>query len=321
MSDMAFGDDIEMMQNQDSMGYWKTMEESMPTGMVFAHIPWVTSFVHKIPGVAEKIKIFRESARRRVLRRLERGPTTRDLFYYLMDEGKVDPTPPAVEQVVSDAALTIVAGSDTLSPTLCSLFYFIICNPAAYSRLQTEIDNSHVSSEDVQGLSQLPYLNAALTETLRIIPPILSGVTRSPLPGSGGFMLGSHFIPDGTTTSMHMYTLHRDPRNFFCPDRFIPERWLPVKQQIVLEPELFRNRGQVIHNPDAFIPFSYGPADCVGKQFAWQELRAVVCAVLQRFDLQFAKGYDKATWEGEMYDYFVMKKAPLPVVLMRRSSP
>lgn len=129
-----------------------------------------------------------------------------------MDEGKIDSTPPAIEQVVSDASLTIVAGSDTVSPALCSLFYFIICNPVAYSRLQSEIDNSHISPEDVQGLSQLSYLNAALcvylfdikqlpesnnsTETLRIVPPVLSGVTRSPLPGSGSFMLGSQYVFD-----------------------------------------------------------------------------------------------------------------------------
>lgn len=117
---------------------------------------------------------------------------------------------------------------------------------------------------------------------------------------------------------MHIFTLHRDPRNFFLPDHFIPERWLPVEQQLAFEPELFQNREEAIHKPDAFIPFSYGPADCVGKRFAWQELRAVVCAVLQRFDLQFAEGYNKATWEGEMYDYFVLKKASLPVVLTRR---
>ncbi|KAG6893791.1 hypothetical protein C0992_008620, partial [Termitomyces sp. T32_za158] len=223
-----------------------------------------------------------------------------------MDEGKIDATPPAIEQVVSDASLTIVAGSDTLSPALCSLFYFLVCNPVAYGRLRNEIDKSHTSPEDVQGLSQLPYLNAALTETLRIIPPILSGVTRSPLPGSGGFMLGSQIaligtslIPEGTITGMHMYPLHRDPRNFFLPDRFIPERWLPVEQQLALEPEIFQNPKEIIHRPDAFIPFSYGPADCVGKRFAWQEMRALVCAVLQRFDLQFAGDYDKATWEGE----------------------
>ncbi|KAG6908777.1 hypothetical protein DXG01_003306 [Tephrocybe rancida] len=319
MSDMAFGDNVEMMQNQDSMGFWKTLEESTPVGMLLAHLPWFAVFVHRVPGVAEKIKIFREQCRNRVLRRLERGASNQDLFYHLMDEGKLDSAPVAIEQVVSDASLVIVAGSDTVSPALCSLFYFILCNPVAYGRLQAEIDESLLSSEDAQGLSQLPYLNAALNESIRIIPPVLSGGARTPLPGSGGFMLGSRFIPEGTTTGVHIYTLHRDPRNFFMPERFLPERWLPIEQQLALEPKLFGSPDQVIHNTEAFIPFSQGPADCVGKRFAFQELRATVFAVLQRFQLQFAVGYDKATWEGEMYDYFVLKKAPLPVVLTPRS--
>ncbi|KAG6855798.1 hypothetical protein H0H87_010751 [Tephrocybe sp. NHM501043] len=185
-----------------------------------------------------------------------------------------------------------------------------MCSPAAYSRLQTELDKSQLAADNVNGLAQLTYLNAALNESLRMIPPIISGGARSPLRGTGGFMLGSHFIPEGTTTGVHIYSLHRDLRNFFMPERFLPERWLPIEQQLALEPEIFKNQDEVIHNTEAFMPFSVGPADCVGKRFAWQELRAAAFAVVQRFELQFEKGYDKTSWEGEMYDFFVLKKAP-----------
>lgn len=127
------------------------------------------------------------------------------------------------------------------------------------------------------------------------------------------------FIPEGTTANVHLYTLHRDGRNFApLPERFIPERWLPAEKQILLEPELFKDRKQVVHTVAASIPFSYGPADCIGKRLALQELRMVVCAILQRFQLSFAKGFDSALWEADLCDYFVVRKGKLPVIFTTR---
>ncbi|KAG6853238.1 hypothetical protein C0991_005825 [Blastosporella zonata] len=318
MNDMAFGDEVEMMQTQDGLGLWQVMEDSHPSGLFLGHLPWLASLAQEIPTIAGKVNAFREHSRLRVLRRLRAGPTHKDLFYHLMDESRIDSTPPAFEQVVSDAPLVIAAGADTVSTVITNVFYFLVCNPIAYARVQNEIDASRLSSEDVNGLAKLQYLNAAINETLRLIPAVLSGTSRSPLMGSGGFMLGPHYIPEGTSTGIHTYTMQRDPRYFFMSERYLPERWLPAERQIELEPEIFKHRERVIHNVNAFLPFSYGPADCVGKRFAMQELRAVTCAVLQHFTLQFAKGYDKASWESDLCDFFVLKKPTLPIVFTPR---
>lgn len=128
------------------------------------------------------------------------------------------------------------------------------------------------------------------------------------------------FIPEGTTTNVHTYTLQRDARNFSpSPERFIPERWLTEDKQVALEPQLFGHHGYVAHNAAAFIPFSFGPADCIGKRLAMQELRMVAFAVLQQFDLQFAAGYDPTSWEADICDYMVIRKPELRVVLQRRN--
>lgn len=319
MNDMAFGDNVESMQSEDSGGIWNIMENAQPIGLVMSHLPWLAEFANQIPQFAGKMKEFREFSRQRAMRRYKEGSASRDIFYHLIDEGGLETTRPAIEQVTNDASLVIVAGSDTISPALSSLFHFIISNPVAYSRLQAEINDPTVDLDDTTVLAQLPYLNAVIDETLRLIPPLLSGSARSPLIGSGSYMLGSYYIPEGTTTNVHTYTLQRDARNFApSPESFIPERWLSAKKQDILEPEVFKSREHVVHNLAAFVPFSYGPADCVGKRLAMQEMRAVVCAILRRFDLRFAEGYDKASWEGDMCDYLVIKKAKLPVVLTSR---
>jgi cytochrome P450 len=69
----------------------------------------------------------------------------------------------------------------------------------------------------------------------------------------------------------------------------------------------------------AFIPFSFGPANCVGKNLAYQEMRMVICVLMQKFDMRFEDGFDVKSWEVDMLDYFVTIKGKLPVVLTPRN--
>ncbi|KAG6819363.1 hypothetical protein H0H93_012546 [Arthromyces matolae] len=314
MNDMAFGDDVATMQTQDSGGLYEVIEETAPIGIIMAHLPWFSELLITIPSLIKKGKAFRNSCRTRVIKRLEKGSDTRDLIYHLVDEGGQKGTALPVEQIVSDAALMVVAGADTVAPALSSLFYFLLSNPTAYSRLQSEIESSGLAEEDLN-IAHLEYLNAVINETLRVIPPILSGTSRSPLIGSGGVRLGEHFIPEGTTVGLHTLTMHRDARNFHLPEMFLPERWLSEEKQLALEPIHFKDRDRVVHNTAAYLPFSTGPADCVGKRFALQEIRAVVFAVLKRFTLRLEEGYDRSRWERDLLDFFVLTKGKLPVIL------
>jgi cytochrome P450 len=127
------------------------------------------------------------------------------------------------------------------------------------------------------------------------------------------------YIPEGTTTFIPTYCLQRDPCNFSpLPDNFLPERWLPAEKQLELELAIFKDQSKVVHNLDAFIPFSTGPSNCVGKNLAWMEMRMLVCLMLQRYDMQFEEGYCPKLWEDDIQDYFVMMKGRLPIVLAPR---
>lgn len=111
----------------------------------------------------------------------------------------------------------------------------------------------------------------------------------------------------------HFYSIQRDPRNFFPgPHMFWPERWLIADGKLCPRPSDFT------HNVSAFTPFSVGPANCVGKQLALQEMKTVVCSVLQRVSLRFAEGYDAKRWLEEMDDFQILKRGSLHVEVTLR---
>lgn len=91
-----------------------------------------------------------------------------------------------------------------------------------------------------------------------------------------------------------------------------------AEDQLALEPAIFKNRDEFVHNTTAFIPFSVGPGNCAGKNLAWMEMRMLICLMVQRFDFRFKDGYDSGRWGGDVLDYFVTLKGNLPTVLTPR---
>ena len=60
------------------------------------------------------------------------------------------------------AGLAILAGSDTTSSTTSNILYFLISHPAAYKRLQAEVDGLGDKLTECSAQAQLPYLNAVM---------------------------------------------------------------------------------------------------------------------------------------------------------------
>ena len=135
----------------------------------------------------------------------------------------------------------------------------------------------------------------------------------------------SRHIPPGTLLWAHPYSMHRNPRSFSFSDVFWPERWLVAAGKLHLEDARLpasldrATLGHtVVHNEDAFVPFGHGPLNCVGKGLALQELRMMVCALMQKFDFALQEGWDPKEFERGMKWYVSTGIPPLPVVLRTR---
>jgi cytochrome P450 len=124
----------------------------------------------------------------------------------------------------------------------------------------------------------MPFLDAVITETLRMHPPVSMGMTRETrvLPSGQPTKIGPYLVPGETMLSVPTWTIQHDERYFEKPHEWVPERWTS-------RPEMVKDRR-------AYLPFSTGRTACVGKYFALMELKVVTAKVVSVFEIRFPKG-------------------------------
>ncbi len=88
------------------------------------------------------------------------------MYPFQMNEAGVEPVGPPYIDTVRDGALAVIAGSDTSSALMCSLFYCLLSEPLHYRRVHDEVDKVALSETQVNegGLTQsaFPYVSACM---------------------------------------------------------------------------------------------------------------------------------------------------------------
>ncbi|KAJ7137813.1 cytochrome P450 [Mycena epipterygia] len=313
MGDMAFGGGFEMLRDGgDTDGLWTIVEKGAKSIAVVSHIPWLVPTLHKIPMATRGIKELRKFGATCATNRIKSGSQVKDLWYHLTDEAGLEKEKPTFAEVVADGVLSIIAGSDTTSIALSCLMWFLLVDPEAYRRVQAEVDSIYPDEEsllDSTKHAELHFLTACLNETLRLHPPVPTNGPRQ-VTGRGGKLVSGRFIPENTQIYIPPYSIHRSAEYFApAPAKFDPDRWLRAQNP---------GSGDVL-NLAAFIPFSYGAANCVGKSLAWREMLMVTSTLVKKFNIRFADGFKGENWPDQLQDVFVTSiGGPLLVMISRR---
>ncbi|KAJ5707642.1 hypothetical protein N7488_007443, partial [Penicillium malachiteum] len=192
----------------------------------------------------------------------------------------------AGDDLRSEALEQIIAGSDTSAGAIRGTLLHILTNPRVYFKLQHEIDNAvrqgHAPSAG-EGLittvqvKKLPYLQAVISEALRIWAPVTNIFSRDVPEGGGTVVVGGEnvFLPGGVCIGYSAYAMHHS-EEIYGPDAkiFRPERWLesdPAKLA-----EMVQING---------LSFGYGNFQCLGKPVAQIEIGKTIFELLRHFDL------------------------------------
>ncbi|RLL99566.1 hypothetical protein CFD26_107307 [Aspergillus turcosus] len=205
----------------------------------------------------------------------------RDIFSHLLpSKGKGNHTgaddPLSLAVLRAECATLVIAGSDTSSAALAGVLFYLGRYRDAYQRAAAEVRSRFERAEDIRiggVLSSCKYLNACITESMRLSPPVGAALLREAPPG--GCTIGGEFVPGGTHVGVGLYSMHHNANHFTDPFTFRPERWLGE-----IDETDFR------HVPSAYAPFSIGPRSCIGKGIAKHELMLELAYILRTLDFE-----------------------------------
>ena len=176
--------------------------------------------------------------------------------------------PMGERQLIDEILTLVVAGHETTASGLNWTWYLLSQHSEVEERLHAELDAAPgESAPSLAHMEQLTYAQQVINEALRLYPPgwLLSRRTVQP------DVLSGYPIAAGTNVLLPLYLLHRHPRYWKDPDRFLPER--------------FDEAHEAERPRFAYMPFAAGPRHCIGETFALYEMLMHLHHVARHFRL------------------------------------
>ncbi|XP_048588147.1 cholesterol 24-hydroxylase [Nematostella vectensis] len=227
----------------------------------------------------ESVEFLRGAARGVIEARLKamaaEEDTHDDILTHIVKIGQHSPDT-TMEDLIDHFITFIVGGQETTSNHMAFALLGILLHPEIERRIVAEVDEvlgsrQHVTQED---LNKMKYLDQCMKEALRLHPP-QPAVTRTTKKET---KLGNYVIPAGTSVMCDVHVLHHHPKYWDDPEKFDPERFND------------ENKLKVEHY--AYFPFSLGPHNCIGTQFAQLETKLVLARTFQTFKMTLVPGQE-----------------------------
>ena len=185
------------------------------------------------------------------------------------------------DMVVAQGIIFLTAGFETTSSTMSILIYMLAQYPNIQEKCYEEISALLSDEEkkiDHETITELPYLEACIQETLRLYPIVLRNQRYCTKDSNVNGMV----IKKGTNIIVPTWAMHRNPE-LFGEDAsdFIPERFLEGDKMA----ENIANH--TLH------AFGGGPRVCIGMRFAMTEMKLAISKLLTNFSLENEPGVTK----------------------------
>ncbi|XP_041504190.1 cytochrome P450 3A13-like [Microtus oregoni] len=172
-------------------------------------------------------------------------------------------------EIMAQSITFIIAGYETTSTTLSFIMYLLSTHSDVQKKLQHEIDLAipEKAPATYEVLQEMEYLDMVVSEALRLYP-VSDRIRRT---SKKDAEINGMLIPKGTVVIIPVFTLHRDPKYWPEPEQFRPERFSK------------ENKDRI--NPCTYLPFGYGPRNCIGMRFALINVKLAIVKILQNFSV------------------------------------
>ncbi|KHN70784.1 Cytochrome P450 3A12 [Toxocara canis] len=169
--------------------------------------------------------------------------------------------------IIAQSLVFLAAGYETSATTLHFCLYNLATNPHCQDKAYAEVEHAigHKTYIDYNDLSKMPYLEQIMKETLRLCPP----APRMLRECNEDITIKNIRFEKGCAIVVPIYAVHYNSDYYPQPEKFDPERFSPEARASM--------------DPLTFLPFGYGPRNCIGMRFAQLEIRMALAYLLHRF--------------------------------------
>lgn len=184
-----------------------------------------------------------------------------------------------IDEIMDECKTFFFAGHETTSNLLTWAVFLLAINPEWQKIVRKEVISiCGTDIPDADMLSRMKSVTMVLNETLRLYPPATMIIRRA----YKEIKLGQFLLPKGTAMIFPILAVHHSEKlwgpdaNLFKPERFA------------------EGTSRAATHPNAFFPFSLGPRNCVGQNFAMLEAKTVLAMILQRLSFTLSPAYKHA---------------------------
>ncbi|XP_063365514.1 cytochrome P450 4g15-like [Cydia amplana] len=164
-----------------------------------------------------------------------------------------------------------IAGNDTTSLVVAYALVLLGSHMGEQDKVYKELKQIFGESTRIptkEDLNKMQYLERVIKETMRLytVVPVIARETQTEL------KLSTCTLPAGVGCAIVPFVLHRSKRLWgpdaedFRPDRFLPEN-------------------SVDRHPCAFIPFSFGGRNCIGRYFGMLAMKTLLASILRTYEV------------------------------------
>ena len=174
------------------------------------------------------------------------------------------------DQEIRDEVDTFMfGGHDSTASSIMWCLYSLAKYPEMQQRARREVSDVLAGRANIEhnDLQKLRFTTCFIKETLRMYTPV-PGVNRrltEPVTIEGVT------FPADTVVDVVQYCCHHNPAVWENHDEFNPDRFFP--EHIAKK------------DPFSFLPFSAGPRNCIGQQFAMDEIKVFISQATRQYEI------------------------------------
>ncbi|VVB16120.1 unnamed protein product [Arabis nemorensis] len=236
----------------------------LPILKVFGH-----NYEKKVKALGEAMDAFLQ----RLLDECRRDEESNTMVSHLLSLQQDQPTYYSDVIIKGLMLAMMLAGTDTSAVTLEWAMANLLRNPEVLKKAKSEIDEK-IGQErliDEPDIVNLPYLQNIVSETFRLCPAAPLLVPRTP---TEDIKVGEYDVPRGTIVLVNAWAIHRDPKLWDEPERFMPERF----------------EDQEAANVNKLMVFGNGRRTCPGAALAQRMVTLALGSLIQCFEWEKVNG-------------------------------